>query len=89
MVAVMGDTTKISPVDRRTLAKQSQAKMTAWVAEQMPITMLRMTADRLKELADEWESKAFFESQRVEFDNALSTLVWAESTLNEKLSGKD
>ena len=81
----MGDTTKIEPVDRRTLAKQSQAKMTARIAEQMPIIMLRMTADKLNELADEWESKAFFESQRAEFDSALNTLVWAELTLNEKL----
>lgn len=84
----MVDTTKIAPVDRRTLAKQSQAKMTAKIAELIPITLLRMTAEKLNELADEWESKAFFESQRVEFDNALNTLVWAESTLNEKLGVK-
>ena len=54
----------------------------------MPIAMLRMTAEKLNELADEWESKAVFESQRAEFDSALTTLCWAESTLNEKLGIK-
>ncbi len=82
----MTDIIDFRGVDRRALAKQRQAKMTARIAEMMTITLLRITADKLNELADEWESKAFFESQRAEFDSALTTLCWAECELNEKLA---
>ncbi len=87
----MDNVTPIGGADRRTREREERERSSAengkFIARIINGTLLRMAVKELSQLADEWDSNSYSESQRAALYQAVDWISYAEVFFNNRLNG--